>query len=464
MIIHEELLHVFKKRFGPKPSTSRRMVGLECEFPVVHKTGEAVNYNIIRGIFPYLQELGFGLCRDEGTGETVVAEMALGQGRGRFGYEKDRIGTDLGYCTIELSLTPEDNLFGLASHFDDVMRRLIHYFDAHQCFILGYGVQPLTPPGRHLLANKGRFSLCEPDSLNRFIDPRDGLDLHVFTTSAASHCHVDIYAEEAIRAVNAFNSLSGLQIALSANSPIWKGAIDPHWKAIREVFWDYGWTNRLEQTGMPKWFDSFSDYLAYICGFRPLILKRNGEYFRLLHKTRFIDFLLCQEGATGERVNGETVLLFPEWEDVYFHAGFAWFNARLAPAHGTLEARVFCQQPPGETLAVPALVLGLVENLEQVEALVAAFSWPEWKRLRSDALQHTFRASIGGQNILPLVRELLHIAESGLQKRGLKEEVFLKPFFERVEREKPPADEAIDTFETAGLDAFLRSFSFSSSE
>lgn len=457
--ISKKLVRIFSKNFiSPRKKTTRK-IGLECEFPVVFESGEAVSYDIIRKMFQYLEMKGFLLHKDEGTGEIVAADFAMSMGKGRFGYKKDTIGTDVGYCTVEVSFSPEENLMLLESHVKQVINLLVGYFSRHKCRILGYGVQPLTKPNKSLLANKGRYIFFEQDSLNRFIDPHDGVDLHVFTTSAANQVHIDIYRDEAIRAVNVLNGLAGLQIAFGVNAPIWKGRVDEQWKAIREIFWDYGWTNRLDQIGIPKKFKDYSDYVAYISSFRPLMVKRQGEYIKILGRKTFLEFL-TNKSSVGLRVNGNNVLLRPNLNDIHFQAGFAWFDARLAPAYGTLEARVCCQQPPGETLIVPAFVLGVVENLEKAEKLLGQFRWTEWQKLRFEALRHALSSCIGEKEVLPMVNELVDIAEKGLNKRKLGEEKYLVPLKIRLKDKKSPADRAIDIFKTKGLSGVLNALSF----
>lgn len=172
-----------------------------------------------------------------------------------------------------------------------------------------------------------------------------------------------------------------------------------------------------------------------------------------------MEFLLHQQGSQGKRFNQEHILVYPQDEDIYFQTGFAWHNARLSPSYGTVEARVFCQQPPQETMSTHALTLGIIENLAEAEKLLARFSWEAWEKLRFDALRHTFKAKISNQEITPLLSELLEIALSGLKKRGLNEEQFLEPLFERLKSQKSPADSAIELFESQGLEALLKVFS-----
>ncbi|MBI4066654.1 hypothetical protein HY411_02970, partial [Candidatus Gottesmanbacteria bacterium] len=109
--VSSKILHVFSKNFLPTPKSAKRKIGLECEFPLVKQNGEAAGYDTVRGMFRHLARGGYALHKDEGTGEVIAAQKENGFGKGRFGYQGDTIGTDVGYCTVEMSLTPEENLY-----------------------------------------------------------------------------------------------------------------------------------------------------------------------------------------------------------------------------------------------------------------------------------------------------------------------------------------------------------------
>src|SRR5579863_4404263 len=222
--MYSDLTNVFSKNYKQKPSRhTLRKIGIELELPIVKDTGEAVEYTTIRKMFSWLEKHEWKVSRDERTREIVAAEKSVSKGKGRFGYETDVIGTDVGYCTVETSLTPEDNLFELETHWKRIKSILLDFFTLENCHILGYGVQPISHPSKDLVANKGRYKFFEQDSLNRFIDEKYGVDIHVFATSGSNQCHIDVYREEAIDAVNVFNGLAPLLSAVTANASVWKG-------------------------------------------------------------------------------------------------------------------------------------------------------------------------------------------------------------------------------------------------
>lgn len=453
----ELLVAEMQRNFPPRPEKFQRAVGLELEFPTVTRaTGEAVPYDVIRRLFAGLEREGWVLYRDGGTREILAAEQELTGGRGRFGFEKDSIGTDVGYCTIETALTPENDLHALHDHWQRIRTILLPYLDAEQAAILGYGVQPVSHPGKKLLANKGRYIFFEQDSLNRFIDQRHGVDLHVFATSAANQCHIDVYREEAIAAVNALTGLAPMLTALTANAPVWRGQLDPDWIDIREIFWDKSWSNRVNQVGIPELFADYEDYINRLLEFRPLMVKRGREFIKILDSRTFGTYLANGKANFGETVKGERVPLESEPRDLFFHAGFSWWVARLAPMHGTLEVRVCAQQPQEAVLCVTALSLGIVENLDAACAMHDEHPRRVWQKLRFDALRHGMRATFAdGAPIIPYVERLLEISKQGLLKRGLGEETYLEPLYERLRKQETPADEVKRVFAQGGIPALV---------
>jgi len=165
--------------------------------------------------------------------------------------------------------------------------------------------------------------------------------------------------------------------------------------------------------------------------------------------------MLSQTPVFGQTLEGEKYTIQPEVEDIHYLNSFCYFNARLAAKFGTIESRMCCQQPPDAALAPTALTLGLLSNLEETNKLVETYSWETWKAVKKMALQHTFKTTIDGKSILPVLTQFLEIAERGLLKRNLGEVIFLEPYYSRLSLQKSPADEAIAIFEEQGITGLL---------
>lgn len=452
----DEIVKAFSRNFASKTQTSElRKIGLELELPMVTGSGEAVSYHTVREMFHWLEKKGWETTVDGGTGEVVEARKSITRSKGRFGYDKDMVATEMGYCTVELSMCPEDDLNLMETHWKTIKKIILEYLRPLDCHLLGYGVQPITYPSSGLIANKGRYKLFEQESLNRIIDQKYGQDVSVFATSASNQCHVDIYKEEAIEAVNTMNGLAPLLSAVTANAPVWRGSVDAEWLDVREIFWDKCQSGRVEQTGIPGDFNDFNDYVDRLCQFRPLMVKRGNEYIKILGHDTFGEFIRSRKRTEGNTVNGKSVTLVAEPDDILFQSGFAWWAARLAPSHGTLEVRSCSQQPENAMLSVAAFTLGLIENLQEASALYDQYSLADWRKLRFDVLRHGLSATLEGQSVVPLVKAALRISRQGLSKRGLGEEKFLNVLDQRVAEGLTVADKVKVIFDKNNLQPFF---------
>ena len=459
-MLYTQIFSEFTKNFVANTKRKHRGIGIECEIPVVTTSGEAVSLDVIQKMYRFLKKKGFQLKKEPDTTHTVAATKENIESAIHFDFPIDTITTDAGIGILEIALAPQLTLHGVQSQLNKILILLIEYFDTQDCQMLGYGIQPLTPPSRKLLMPKQRYLFYEKLSGNQTIPKSKGADAHLLTVTASNQCHIDINQKEAIPAINILNALSGLQIALHANSPIWQGAIDPDFKANREIFWDLCYPEKLNQIGIPPKFKSIDGYIQYLLHFKPMLVKRGKLLLQVLGRKTFKQFLLDGKPSIGKTLEGKIIGLHPRIEDIHMLNSFCYFNARLVPKHGTIESRMCCQQPPKETLTSAALTLGILENLEDAKQLVDKFPWKTWQLLRKATARNSFETQVGKKRVLPLLIRMVNIANRGLQKRGLGEEIFLDPLFKRLKQQQSPADIAITIFKAEGLQGLLKHNSF----
>jgi gamma-glutamylcysteine synthetase len=450
----------FKQSFNFKGKNTDRGIGIECEMPLVNSDGEAISFASVQLLFSYLRTQGFELDFDEYANVFVSATIINKTSASMFDYCVDTITTDTAYSTIEIVLAPQNNLHTIQHRLDELISILVNFFDSQNCKMLGYGIQPVSLPSRKLLMPRERYVFFEKLSTNLNICESEGADSSYLNLTASNQCHVEIALDDAIKATNILNSLSGLQIAIQANSPIWEGKINEDFKANREALWDECFPNRSMQIGIPPTFKSLDDYVNYLCDFKPSIVKRGEQYIRILNKATFKDYLLDESLAIGDTLQGKKLIVQPRLSDIEQLIPFSWFNARLVPKYGTVESRMCCQQPQKETLTSTALSLGLIENLDQAQKISNLYSLDTWKKVRTNATRHALATTINGVSIIPLLSQLLDVANVGLKSRGLGEELFLQPLYERLNTLTTPADNAIAVFNNLGLKGFLHYASF----
>lgn len=459
-MLSREIYSEFIQNFHPGSIKGLRGIGIECEIPVVTSKGEVVSLALMQKMYHYLASKGFTLRKDESYGMITAATRLNTESVGEFGYAVDLVTVDAGFSTLELALAPQRNLFAVKRALDDLLGLLVPWFAGQGCKLLGYGIHPVGLPARNLLTPGERYLFTEQFSANRLIPQSQGSDCDLLNITASNQCHLEVGQEDAVDEVNLLNAFSGLSIALHANSPVWKNGLSDDFKANREIFWDYCFPSWPGRTGVPPKFQNLEGYIQHLVSFAPFLIKRGEKYFQIPNFDSFTSFLAAQGPVKGKTLFGGDRWITPELNDLHQHISFFWFNARLVPKHGTVESRMCCQQPPEETLCSTALPLGILENKQAALKLMNRFAWASWQQLREDAARDTFAAQIEGGSILPLLSELLEIANQGLQKRGLGEEKFLAPLYKRLQKRKAPADEVIELFQKSGIEGLLETAAF----
>lgn len=449
-ILTEFYEDLFQKAHEKRKGTPR-MVGAEIKFPIVKKDGSAIDYENLLELYDFLLKKGFKARKDPYSGDIkeVYREQRISE---------DVIGTETGFCKLELSIAPESNIFDLEKKYEEIKGYLIEFSKKKEIYFLCYGTQPLSPPGNNLRMGVGRHLYWEKlFGSNRVVSENKGSDVDLFTLNATCQAHVDLKREEIIKAFKTVNGFVPAQIALNGNSKIWKGDIDPRYKAVINMFWEW-WLPDSGRVGIPpKPPESLKGYVELMANFSPVFIKRDGEYLSLPFYETFQDYF-SEEKAQAEDVDGNIIKVKPEFKDILQHNTFFWHDIRIS-RYATLENRVNCQQPPGEQMVIPALTLGLVENLDKAKEFVDEFSWEEIQQSRLSAIENGLDGKIKGRPIIDMVQNMVDLAVEGLSNRGMNEEVFLSPLFERIRSRECPADKSVHLFHVGGIPNLVENLS-----
>jgi len=457
------LLAAFEKGTSEKRIRERgRRIGSELKFPLVEPDGGAAGPEAAEAFWGFLISRGWTPLNDTRSGKIIGA---VKQGE----MNEHRVSCETGFCTVEFSLAHVRDLHRLQQDIHEVRRLMTAFGEEYGVRFLGYGIQPVTPPGRRLTMEKGRNLFWDRIfGGNRHILPEEGTDVHLFTISASNQVHIDVTMEEAIDAVNVFNGIAGGQVALTAHSNIWKGGIDPSYKCLGEVFWDWWLHERHDgRYGVPeRKFRDLEDYMGHILSFPPVFVRRRGIPVALPYCPTFSDFAACTDTAVrceqgvecnrrcGLTTDGHREKVTGREGDIGQHFTFFWHSARLS-RYFTLENRINDQQPPGEMMTIPALTLGIMENLPSALDLVNEYPWDALRALRIEASRRGLDAVVRGIRASDLSRHVLDIAWEGLHTRGMREEVYLEPLRIRHDRGICPADAAAAIFREGGAEGLV---------
>ena len=407
----------------PQRSGQWRRVGRESEHPVVTPDGQAGDIN---DLWPILGEGGDLKIKREGE---LVVSME---------------GEEYGYCaevgrgTIEVILSPSDDLVDLERKYLVAMERLVRAADAKGLRVLGYGMQPVQAGTAEFMAPKQRYGAI--------LEALGPIWLW-FTLTASDQVHIDVSREEWVRLTNLGNLLSPVTVALCANSSVFEGKYQGM-ASSRE-----GQMGRIGAAefrhGMPV--GAAEDAAAYVLqrAVQPLLVRRVMGLI-VPGQGSFLDYV------EAERPDEDTL-----WDAFLLHEHYIWNSARPRSAIGTIELRAACQQPPEEPFAAAALGLAFIAAADELEALIRARlgddPWPQMRAWHHAAVVHGLAADEPTPGLLD---ELLRLCEDGLRRRGRGEERYLKALRRRVQRAENPAQEAVRLLATGGPTTLVERFAW----
>ncbi|HRW04509.1 MAG TPA: glutamate-cysteine ligase family protein [Caldilineaceae bacterium] len=402
----------------PEQKPQHRTVGREAEYPIVRSDGQAADG---RRILEHLR----ATYQMEAQYDTNVPNLIVGLQSVACNY-----ALEVGVGTLELNTPPTQTLWDVEQSIIDGVQKVVRAAASYSWQVLGYGIQPVSPPSLQIMAPKQRYQ-----SLYRAM----GASWLWYTVTASDQCHVAIGQPELVQMLNVGNMIAPVLIALCGNSPIFGGRRSPFCSAREGRMVDIHATEHRH--GMPlRPYTSIGDYVHAVSQSTYLILKAGGEI--IPSHQPFTEYL---------REHG------PDFNAFLYHEHYIWNSARLRTVHGTVEIRPACQQPWAEQMAAAALTVGLMEAAAQIESFVQEELGPDyWERMRTYH-QQTIRHGLAAPQPLPdFLTQLVAFANAALERRGHGEEKLLTSIYNRLFRRQNPAQRARQVYEIDGMQGLLR--------
>ncbi len=288
---------------------------------------------------------------------------------------------------------------------------------------------------------KGRYQLMKD-----YMPTRGGRGLDMMFLSCTVQVNLDFSSEkDMVRKLRVALALQPLATALFANSPFRDGKITGDQSERSLVWLDVD----ADRTGMlPFVFEEgfgFDQYVDYALDVPMYFVIRDGAYVNAMGQS-FRDFLKGELPALPGHKPSER-----DWEN---HLTTVFPEARVKRF---IEMRGADSGLRPSLCALPAFWVGLLydeASLSAVESLIAVWTEADRQALRLTAPRAGLRAMIAGQTLQALGRDVLDIAQAGLQRRarldarGRDESHFLSPLHEIVQSGKSQADQWVSAFET----------------
>jgi len=454
-----------------------RLVGFEFENPIIDFQGKTIDFKRMQKVFKSFEENGWEAKRDYILG-------CINQIEKDFGNDRVNLITDSGAGNLEVAMPPKQNIEEARVLYRKVYDDVLKILKTHNLTLAVFAIQPGSIPDIRKFFRRNSMYLA--------LEELDSSDSYANFTSTAISAHqagVSVKLNEAIDYSNEMIKIAGLVVALCGNSPIHGFKLLP-WKEWRIILiglfrfmTDHFGFERL--CGFPKKpYKSIADYFRYYWETQWMILPplRKSEWILPDQKLGFIEYFKAEK-IPAHSLKKEKLELTPSADDLNLATICMWPHAKphivLDPAKITvrefmknfekdsleeyleeklvncyIECRAAAAPPRGEEAAIPALMLGLVNNMDGVKNITKLYKWEDWGNLVLEAAAKGLDAKIYGKSITPYLKELLEIAQEGLKKRGLGEKKYLEPFARRIQEKKNPADINIELFKQ-GKQKFL---------
>ena len=393
-------------------------VGIELEYPVVSIDGQATDIIVVQNLMRFLtSRLNFTIEKFDDFGNPIQLVDSISQ---------DRILFEVSYTTIEFAFAKADSIKDVESRFQqyiDVIQRKLGE-DHHA--IVGCGIHPNWDKNENCPVAYPRYQmLMDYLNLSRNVTKSD---LHHFPEYGAFICgsqvQLDVSKSNYLRVINAFTQIEAVKAYLFANSEF-SGA-DWDTKIARDIFWEESMHGIYpENVGVNsrlfKDEDDFFDYLDHSAIFTA---ERDGQTY-YFYPIQVRDYLATPE-IQAYALNGDEILIYPQEKDFETHRSYQYQDLTT---RGTVEFRSVCTQPLDRTFASAAFYLGLLVNLDKLEAyLETAPFFKEFGRDYKFLRQQFSKKKLTDEEettIIEFSKDLLLLAEEGLVMRNKQEMSYL---------------------------------------
>lgn len=395
-------------------------IGIELEYPIVNLEGKATDGEVVKNLFRYLPSvLGFTIEKVDDFGNPIQLLDPVSQ---------DTILFEVAYTTIEFAFGKAESIQEVEERFNFYMATIQNKLGEANHAIVGCGIHPNWDKNENCPVAYPRYQmLMNYLKLSRTVlgtDVRDYPQYGAFI--CGSQVQLDVSKSNYLRVINAFNQIEAAKAFLFANSEF--SGEDWDTKISRDIFWEESMHGiYAENVGVnARLFKDENDFFGYLDHSAIFTAERDGETY-YFYPIRAKDYLGTPE-IHAFALDGREILLYPQEKDFQTHRSYQYQDLTT---RGTIEFRSVCTQPLDRTFAATAFHLGLLVNLNKLEAYLQ--SAPFFTRFGRDykSLRRQFSKKVLTDEeetaIVEFSKGLLLLAEEGLEKRGKQEMVYLEP-------------------------------------
>ena len=416
------LKHRYLKNIKENPEL---FVGIELEYPVTNLEGDATDVEVIKNLFRYLvSAMNFTVEKVDDFGTPIQLVDSVSQ---------DTILFEVSYTTIEFAFGKAETIREVEERFSIYMKAIQKKLAESNHAIVGCGINPNWDKNDNCPVAYPRYQmLMDYLNLSRNVTKSD---LHQFPEYGAFICgsqvQLDISKSNYLRVTNAFTQIEAVKAYLFANSEF--SSADWDTKISRDIFWEQSMHGIYpENVGVNarlfKDEDDFFDYLNHSAIFTA---ERDGQTY-YFYPIQSRDYFATPE-IQAFALNGDEVIISPQEKDFETHRSYQYQDLTT---RGTVEFRSVCTQPLGRTFTSAAFHLGLLVNLDKLEAYLETAPFFKVFGRNYKFLRRQFsKKKLTDQEetaIIEFSKDLLLLAEKGLKMRNKHEMIYLQSLKEEL--------------------------------
>ena len=459
MITQEQVRKELYNEFIKPTNQKKDFIGVEIEIPILNLDKKAVDFDVVHEVTSKFQRHYKDFENDGIDYDGNVFSLKNQK-------NEDIVCYDCSYNNIEFAMGREKDLFTINERFTDYYSFVKESFEEHNHTLTGMGINPYRKYNKHLPIPSERYLMLYHHLKSAENYENIPMHFHEYPEygmfSSASQVQIDVHKDNLVRTINVFSKIEPIKALLFSNSVL----VDEnkHRTCFRDVLWEYS-THGVNPHNIGMYnvdFKDIGDLQAYLESLNIYCVMRDGSYINF-ESMNLLDYF-SKDNVTGEVYDkGEyrEIEIKPLISDIEYLRPFKFINLTF---RGTVEFRSVCTQPISDSMSVAAFHVGLKDKLDELEELITNDTVIYHKgytatELRKLLIKDDIPAFINMDELCKLSKDVVDISKQGLQERGIGEEIFLKPLYERIKcRTNPGKNMIIKLNDDTSLETMIEEY------
>ena len=445
MIDEEIIRNKLYAEFIKPTNQKKNFIGIEIEIPIINLDKKAVDFDVVHEITAKFQKQYDDFKSDgiDYNGNVFALKNPK---------TEDIVCYDCSYNNIEFAMGREKELFSIHERFGEYYSFVKESFEEHNHTLTGMGINPYRkyninepiPSERYLMLYHHLKSVDNYKNTPMYFHkyPEYGM------FSSASQVQLDVNKQDLIQTINVFSKIEPIKALLFSNSVLY--GENNQFTCFRDALWEYS-THGVNPHNIGVYdvdFNDIDDLQSYLESLNMYCVMRDGAYINF-PSINLLEYF-SKEYVRGEiycRGHYREIDIRPCVNDIKYLRPFKFINLTF---RGTVEFRSICTQPINDSMCVAAFHLGLKYKLDELEEIIQNDEVIYHKgytagELRKLLIQDKIPEFINQKELSALVRNIVDLAADGLRQRGIGEETFLKPLYERIKNHSNPGKNIIQS-------------------